>query len=204
MTANEILKLEVYNLALSHLGMGKISSLTGADPSTIACNMYYEPCLNDMFREHEWCFARVQQAMTDYTGDVPLGHTYAYDYPTLNAATVWTVFNEGCADDKHSQDFSSFYVPEENKRIIVTELEDAVMEYTYLVSEISIWDAKFKMALTYRLAASMAKVITGDPDKRGAELGMAYNSIISEAKRIGAIESPKKPKQVSGYQNARG
>jgi len=204
MTANEILQLQIYNLALSHLGMSPLTALTGTDPSTVACAAYFEPCRDDMFREHEWSFARVQAALVEYTGTVPLGWLYAYDYPTVNAATVWTVFNEGCADTKHEQDFSTFYIPTDAKKVIVSDLEDAYMEYTYIVEDIAIWDAKFFMALTYRLAASMAKVLTGDADNRGALLGQAYNSIISEAKRIGAMEDIKTPKQTSSYQNARG
>ena len=205
MTANEILQLKLYNLALNHLGMKSIGNLTGSDPSTVACNLYFEPCRDDILREHEWSFAVVQEAMVAYTGTVPLGFLFAYDYPTTNAATVWTVFNEGCADDKAKTDFKTFYLPSLAKKILCCDIEDAYMEYTYIVTDISMWDAKFFLAVSYRLAASIAKGLTGDPTGAiSMALSQTYNNLISEAKRIGAIEDTKKPKQTSGYQAARG
>lgn len=120
-----------------------------------------------------------------------------------NVATVWHVFDESTADKKDEQDFAVFLIPgSTDRRIICTNLDDAYMEYTFIVNDTTLWDAKFVMAMGYRLAASAALLLPADP-KKGEGLMNAYNAIIAEAKRISATERIKKPSTTSGYQKAR-
>src|SRR6185436_9805822 len=109
---------EISNMALLHLGQRKIGSLSGTDPSATAINQFLEQARDDVFREYEWPFASVQQPLSQSIQTVPLGWTYAYDYPVDNIATVWTVFNETTATDKYSQDFEVLYIPETATKII--------------------------------------------------------------------------------------
>jgi len=133
---------------------------------------------------------------------------YSYDYPTENIATVWSVFNEGTYDDKDGQDFEVFYntshvTLNSATRIICSDCDDAYYEGTYIVTDPTIWDMKFYLSVSYKLAAAMAGVLTGDTEK-GLKLMQVYNAILGEAKRIGASEQKKKPPRKSSYQSARG
>jgi hypothetical protein len=198
-------QLNLFNLALQHVGMKKITSTTGTDPSTVACNNYYEPCRDDLFREWKWPFANVQDTLVTTNASqaaVPLGWTYSYDYPTQNCATVWTVFNDDTYDHKEGQDFEVYCDPTGATRLICTDCDSAYYEYTRIITDPTFWDTKFYIALSYRLAASIAHVLLGDADK-GFTLMQVSNAYISDAKRISSYERKKKPQQKSGYQECR-
>jgi len=193
-------KIEICNLALSHLGMQGITSITESNPSAIACNNFFDKCRDDVFSEYRWPFATVREALV-LASDEVLGWTYIYVYPT-KASTVWYVFDEGTVDTRHEQEFEVMYIPASDRRVICSEAQYAYAEYTYQVADTTIYSPKFVIALSYRLAASMAHTLTGDASI-GLKLMDVYNAILSEAKRIGYSERIKKPSQTSSYQNAR-
>lgn len=195
-------QLEIANLALSHLGMRKISDLTGTDPSTIAVNDFFEICRDDLFREFKWPFATSLADLSADSSQTLAGWEYTYAYPTLSAATIWSVFDDSTADQRHEQDYEVFYDPVRASMVICSDLDDAICEYTAFVDNIALWDDKFIMALSYRLSASIAHTLTGDVDK-GLKLMQLSNAYVSEAKRIGHREQKKKPPQTSSYKNAR-
>lgn len=203
MTANETLQLNIYNLALRHLGLKKISSLTGTDPATTACNDFFVPCRDDVFSEHQWSFANVQATLNPSAVNVPSGWEHAYDYPTENCAAVWLVYNESTTDSKFDQDFETMYAPAADAKIICTNLSDALYEYTHIVTSITMWSAKFIMALSHRISAEIAPFLTGD-DKKALNEMQIYSAIIGEVKRIDAVGQIKKPAQSCPAQEARG
>ena len=190
-------------MALRHIGMRKIDAIDDTDPSAVACADFFEACRDDVLREHAWPFALVQQPLAQFAGDVPLGWNAAYDHPASNVAAIWYVFNQATATDKENQNFEVLYDQATNKKIIVSNLDAAYVEYTYIVTDTLVWDAKFDMAMTWRLAAEICPVLTGD-DEKALKLMQVYNAYISEAKRISASEKLRKPNQTSGYVKARG
>jgi hypothetical protein len=115
---------------------------------------------------------------------------------------VWSVFDESTYDNKDAQDFEIFYDPTTARKIICTDLDDAYYEYTYIVTDPTVWDAKFYMALSFKLAASMGHAL-GVPEKALTIL-QQYTMLLQEAKRIGSSEQKKKPPRKSSYQDARG
>ena len=195
-------QFEISNWALRHLGMKKIGSLAGTDPAAIACNDFFNPSRDDVFREFQWPFATVQQPLEQSGVTVPLGWTFTYTHPVNNVATVWSVFNLATQLTKDAQNFQIYYIPESNTKIIASNLESAYAEITYIVEDPLIWDAKFDMAMSYRLASAMAVALTGDASKATA-LAQVYYSLIAEAKRVSSNEKIRKPPQQSGYQSAR-
>jgi len=194
-------KIDIANMALTHLGMKVITSLAENTPSAIACNNFFAPCRDDVFRESRWPFATVSAPLVLVT-DTVIGWDYVYLYP-VNAATVWSVYDESTVDEKDSQEFEVFFIPGSNRRVIGSKLSYAYADYTYKVEDTSLYDPKFVMALSYRLAASMANTLTGSPEV-STQLMNVYNAILSEAKRVSGIEKRKKPTQKSSYQNSRG
>ncbi len=193
---------ELCNQALGHLGMRKISTLEGTDPSAVACNTFFEPARDDVFRECEWSFASVQQPLNQSIITAPLGWDYAYDYPTDNIATVWTVFDEATADDKYAQDFEVLYIPETGAKIIGSNLAGAYAGVTYIVTDSLVWDPKFDLMLSFKLAALICPSLTGDSDK-ALKVMDVYNMMLAETKRLNASEKMKKPKQNSQYIDGR-
>ncbi|NCB43094.1 MAG: hypothetical protein EOM59_10805 [Clostridia bacterium] len=197
-------KIDICNLALGHLGMRAITTTmltANTDPSAIACNNFYDPARDDTLSEISWSFATVREALT-VTTDTVLGWDYIYTYPK-NAMTVWCVFDESTVDEKYKQNFEVIYLPSSEKKVVCSDLSDAYSDYTYKVTDTTIYSPKFIMAMSYRLAAAMAHTLTGSVDV-GLKLVELHNSVISEAKRIGNVEKIRIPKQTSSYQSSRG
>lgn len=198
-------ELSICNLALQHIGQNKVTDVMLAadtDPSSVALNSYFDVCRDDVFREHRWPFAVAQDALVTLSSASVLGWGYVYEYPTQNAASVNYVFNETTVDDKQDQDFEVQYLPDDAVRVICSNCEDAYMEYTHIITDTSLWDPKFVMAFSYRLAAAITVALTGDAQK-ALSLTQMSNAIIAEAKRVSFAEQRKKPKQTSSYQNSR-
>lgn len=194
-------KVDIANLALNHLGMNNITNFTEGSPSSNAVNSFFIPCRDDVFREYRWPFATVREALT-LTNDVVLGYDYVYLYP-VRAATIWSVFDESTIDTKEDQEFEVIYVPDSNRRVVCTGFQSAYAEYTYKLEDTTLFDPKFVLALSYKLAGAMAHQLIGSPEV-GLKMGELYSGIISQAKTIGYTERLKKPTQISSYQNARG
>lgn len=200
--------LTVCNLALGHLGVPALtSSQLSANllPAAIACNTFFSITVDDLFSEFKWPFAdaAISLNLSSTTSLLDDQYPYVYDYPTTNCAAVWEVYNVATYDKKTEQDFETKYDADNSKRVICSELEEAIADITYPVTDTSIWSNKFKLALSYRLAAIMAIAVGAAADKALA-LAQVADMQLSNTKRIGASEQKKKPSFSSATQDARG
>lgn len=203
----------ICDLSLSHLGMKGLTTSLSADvaannPSAIAINKHWGPARNDVFSEFKWPFANVIQPMqmqVDVSED---------DYPewesffvyTLNAATIWNIFDESTVEEKEDNLFEVVYNIGLAVRVLccnLSTLNNAYCEYTHNVIDTTLWSPKFVMAFSYRLAAAICVALTGDAEK-ALKLMTIYNAYIHEAKRIASSEKKKKPGQTNSIVNSRG
>lgn len=203
----------ICNLALTHLGMKTITDLTAGvtanNPSALALNVQWGPSRNDVFREFRWPFATVHELIYNRT-DVSVSTEYpewefATTYPAA-AVTVWNVFDEFTADNKEQNQFEILYDVSLDERIVLCNLDtqnSAYVEYTYNVTDTLLWDTKFIMAFSYRLAAAICMTLTGD-EKKSLQLMQIYNAFIHETKRIAHGEKKKKPTQANPIVESRG
>lgn len=198
--------INICNIALKHLGMLEIGSLEDQTPQARACTRYFNIARTATLASHRWSFATVVEALTemdedDVSVDEQPDWTVFYEFPD-NALAVWNVFNEATTDDKEAQDFEVRYVPALAVKIICSDLDEAFVEYTYKVTDTTIYDNRFIDAFTYRLAALMAHDLTGDANM-GIKFMQMFTAAINEAKRLDASHKRKKPPQSSGYVNSR-
>jgi hypothetical protein len=198
-------QLQICNMALYHLGMQSVTALSDVgNPSVDACNVFYTPALDDIYREFGWPFATSRVLLTEVSNTAAsvIGWDYIYEYPDT-AANIFSVFDEGSVDTKEDQEFEVLYDPTTTERVICSNLEDAYAECSYKITDTTLFDPKFVLALTYKLAAMMAHQLVGGPDV-GLKMMELYSGVLSEAKRGSGKEKLKKPKQTSSYQNSRG
>lgn len=193
-------QVQIVNRALAHLGMNPITNIQSNDQSAIVANQFWEQCRDDVLSEHRWPFANVQIALALVSDEVE-GWEYVYGYPT-KCARLFNVFNEGNVSTKDIQEFEVVYIATSNKRVVCTNIDEAIGEYTYKVSDTTVWDSKFITAFSYRLASEMAHTLIGDVDK-GLKLMQVYNAFLSDAKRLSYQEKIKKPTRVSSAYDAR-
>lgn len=200
-------KLQIINMALSHLGQTKITQAqldAVVIPSAVSMDLFYEPCRDEVLGESPWPFATVTETLSAVSSSTltDCEYSYIYTYPTSTVSAIWYVFNEATFSDKEGQEFVVKYVPSLGERFIFSNLDEAIAEYSYKVTNPLLWSFKFIMAFSYRLAAETCVSITGDTGK-AIELMNVYNAALGEAKRVAATERVKKPKVSSKYIESR-
>lgn len=208
---------EICNMALAHLGLQPIEDISDTTKRAIACQQFFNNSRDDVFSEHRWPFCMTIETLSLKSYTFPQW-LYTYGYP-VNAVRVWTVFGLNGSlqvnpldnsmmpvnnlTEEESIEYETLYIPADNLNVIATNQANAYCRYSYVVADTTIWTPKFNMAFSYRLAAAMAHTLTGDVDK-GLKLMQLFQGFNSEEKRIGRVETKKKPDQVSGYQRSRG
>lgn len=193
-------QVEIVNIAMIHLGMNAITNIaeTG-NPSAEAANALWVTCRDEVLSENRWPFANTQGALATVSDEI-LGWEFCYGYPS-QAARVFYVYNEGTFDLKEQQAFEVVYIPSSNKRVICSNLELAYGEYTYKVSDTTLWDPKFVMAFSYNLASKLAHTLVDR--ETGLKMAQVYQALISDAKMLSYQEKIKVPSQNSETANSR-
>lgn len=191
---------DLCNLALNHIGMQPIQDISDNNDSAIACQTYWNPSRDDIFSEHKWGFASAQDVLVLVPNKV-LGWCYIYAYPS-NCARVWNVYNCQNVKEKEEQEFEAINIPSAGIKVICSNNCEAYADFTYIEEDPTLWDPKFGFAFSYRLAASIAKTLTGD-DEIAKNMMTVYNGMLNEAKRVGFAEKKKKPNNESGYVKSR-
>ena len=193
---------QLCNLALYHIGDNLIGDISDPVPEALACQQYWIPCRDDLFNEHEWGFAQAQIPLVLLANTTLAGWAYVYAYP-VQIAGVWSVYNPYNYNKKEEIEFDKYYIPGTGTQAIGSNEPYAICDATAIVVDPTIWDPKFALAFSYRLAASIAIPLTGDEAVAQTQMVLCL-AMINEAKRIGFNEKKKKPHQVHGYRDARG
>jgi hypothetical protein len=190
----------ICNLALSHIGSSAtISSLT-ADKSEEAfhCNLLYADSRDALLRAHQWGFAKRHLALSD-VGSPPGNWSYRYSYPN-DALYAREILQTDTAGDpiKFEIALNDAY----NSRVILTDQEDAVLVYTYKVTNPLTFDSLFVNALSWRIAADIAMPLTRDHDRMLSAYQM-YQVAINEAHAFNANESADDINREASWINGR-
>ena len=136
-----------------------------------------------------------------YTAYVPLHWLYSYDPPSTSVA-VWHVYNESTKDPEVGEEFRLIYDSVNDKEVIITNCSDAYVEYSYYVTNTSLFDSNFVTAMGYRLAAELAMGMLGLPEMAKA-MSDGYLAAVNDAERMSSYESNDKNPQKSSLLDAR-
>lgn len=179
----------ICNMALGHLKIGKqiANLLTDQSAEASACNLFYQTAKLLVFRDFKWPFATniVQLALIqtypfpNVNGDTEW--SYAYQYPA-DAANIVRILSGIRQDSRQSRTPYRVFVYQGTK-MILTDMQNAQMEYTTNNLKEDSFDPDFIMALSYRLAVYIApRVTAGDPFKLGAECMKFYMMELDSAR----------------------
>lgn len=177
-------QLNIINLALSHIAQTPVTAAQLIANNTVqsqAALRVWEFARKETLRAYNWGFAKTQEALAITTDYDPAVYTYAYIYPT-NCVAVRKVNVRTNLDDTISGKYEIMHDPTNDLQRIVTDIEDAYIEYTYDHDTPTLWDSAFVVAFAYRLAAEMAVPLNGNPNQAEAQVKLAGDAI-SEAKR---------------------
>jgi len=126
---------------------------------------------------------------------------FAYTYPS-NCVAMNLVYNEGTANKSKGEDFREVYDDVNNAKIIVTNCEDALGEYTFDLEDTTLYDAVFIKVFSYILAAGMCPALVSDDTLADKMLQLA-DVALNEGRRLNSYENRVSEEQKSSYEDAR-
>jgi hypothetical protein len=132
----------IVNSALIKIGADTITSLTDDSAEARAANAQYEKLRDEVLRAHPWNFAIARQSLARLAEAPPFGFTWQYQLPSDGLRVLF--MNDGRA---------AFEI--EGRRLLTDEGEAHVL-YVRRVTDPNEFDAMFREALAYRIAADLA------------------------------------------------
>ena len=185
---------EVVNITLGRIGITRrIANIeTDTSKEAVTARLHYDLALEETLRAFPWNFAQTAVALALTAEDVVIpGYEYQYQYPSgcLTAHMV-------CTEDGVRDTFTAWLQPWErsrlmppkypfrvalhpdgNRRVLLTDVEQAYLIYTARVTDTAAWDPLFMSAFCDRLGAELAMpLIEGANGKAMMQVAMArYN-----------------------------
>lgn len=188
--------VEICNIALSFIGTGEhIASLSENSNEADACDQFYEVALKEILREYPWPFAtkRAALAVVDEDPDDYDEWAYSYRYPSdcLFARRIAS----GVTPENYGSRIPFMLAQDSTGLLILTNEEDAYLEYTYYASTTAHFPSDFVVALAYRIAAYIAPRVSKDPGRLTPLVQMMYDKSLVKARKAGANEQKFTPNE---------
>lgn len=211
--------IDICNLALNHLGQASIEAFDDENERARRCSLLFNNVRDMVMRDANWNFTTVIAELERHEDeDVSVtGWGYVYQCPTdlLYVRKIYgddsSLFEIPSTSDSSfvlpvsnptPQEFRIVYLPDTDERVIVTNLEQAFIEYTSRMGNTSLYDPMFVKAMSYKLAEELAPVLNGD-DGKATKMAQNYLIAISEAKRVNGNETGVKTRRTSSFIDAR-
>lgn len=163
-------EVDIANLALARLGDdATVASIDPPEGSAQAehCQRFYPIARDSMLQSHDWNFATLREALA-LTSENAFNWQYAYTRPAL-ALNVLTVLPASASPEDDGVEFELSNTAS-GTQLILTDLEDATVRYTTLITNTNKFPPLFVDALGWLLAAHLAgSVIKGDAGRAEAK-----------------------------------
>jgi hypothetical protein len=159
-------KTSICNLALSHLAIGKgITNIeTDRNEEALASKSFYDIALQKVLRDGSWYFATRFIALSLIETNPNDEWSYSYRYPN-NCLRLMRILS-GTRNDTRQSAVPYKISSDNNGRIILTDKQNAEIEYIHEITDIRSFPPDFIIALSYLLAFYISPRITGG-DKFG-------------------------------------
>lgn len=162
-------QIDVYNLALSHVGVGtEVQSLTENTTEANVCRRFYEQTVNEMLRDFPWPFARRTALLAKVADDPTYEWAFAYRYPA-DCLKIRRIL--GVLRNENRADRVPYVIASDTTGLLIySDWADATngtyVEYTAALTDLALFPPDFVRAMSYLLASYIgARVTSGDPFK---------------------------------------
>lgn len=213
--------VDIVNMALTHIGQGKIATLNDATENARKANIVFTNCVKEVMRDCWWNFTTVIALLAlnaDQTTNAVAGWNYVYDIPS-DCLLVRKIYGESGPlfdlalpftpdnvtvpiTNPFTLPFRVLYSPTTTKKQIVCNINPVYIEYTAFIVDVTLWDADFIKALTFKLAAELGGILTGSRDKV-ADMKQNYVIAMSEAQKLNGNEDGVPRRQKNNFLDAR-
>jgi len=175
----------ICNLALGRLGSQRILDITEDSVEGRACALQYPMVRDELLRMHRWNFAIKRDTLTALASAPAFGWGKQYTLPS------------DCLRVLQLNAWEETEVPrkwEVEGRFLLTDEDTAQIKYVKRETDPAIYDSVFIAALSCKLAAMIAKDVTGS-STMATEALTEYERILGpNARRMDAHEGRKKRK----------
>ena len=192
--------LDIWNLALGHIGQGKIDSLTEDSVASIQCSIAWPFARGEALESSDWTFAKVRVALAKNSAAPAQGFLYAYTLPP----DFLTLCRQRANDPRVSpgivnttSSVSGDLIIENQKfNYVIEAIPDGtlcllinydnsnvalVIQYIRNEQSAARYSAHFCLTASYKLAALVAKVLTGSNRVRD-DMDRNYGRQLTKAK----------------------
>lgn len=187
---------EIANFALAHLKQGlTIASLSENSAEARACDAFFDAARDEILREFDWPFAtKIDTA--DLTSDADEAYNsewyYSYRYPS-DCLKLRRILS-GNRNETRQSAIAFRIIRDDDGLLILTDQEDAEIEYTMQNDTMAQWPIDACMALSYRLAMYIApRIITegGSAGQMAEIMSQMYRMSVNKARgTAGNEETP--------------
>ncbi len=156
---------EVCNMALSYLGEpGRLANVdTDTSREAELCRQFLPLARDELLERHPWDFALRSVKPTKRSASPRVDYKYAYDYYEGVASVLGLVRSDIDYNYKTmgttGQHEYSVELDDNGDRILLTDLDDALMLYVAKVTDPTKWSSVFTTALAWRLVFHIAGAI---------------------------------------------
>lgn len=167
--------LQICNIALGRLGAASILDLNAAQKEAQACKLFYQTAIDEVLRTHPWNFAIRRQTLT--ADLVEPSHGWAVGY----------LLPEDCLRVLDLNDLGRYSDPppwQIEGRLLLCDRDEAHIRYISRDTDPLNYDALFVQAAAAKLAALIAKKITGSDTIAQAQL-TEYEKLYGPHARFG-------------------
>ena len=183
---------EICNQALRHLGVSKtIANLeTSQESEAATCRAFYETTRDATLRDFNWPFATkiIELGLVEENPNDEW--TYAYRYPSdcINFRRL----QSGIRNETSAQRIPYKISRDDAGRLIFTDQQNAVAEYTMRITAAEEFTPDFVLALSFHLAMYIGPQINGAENTQAIErCERMYNFLMSKAQaQAGNEEQP--------------
>ena len=154
----------IYNLALNAVGArSNVASPSEVSREAEVCKLWYDTVRDQVLAGAVWPEATkiaYLALLNDNTGiaawviaNARPGYEFAYAYP------------QDCVRPQYLTDFQRFLITQYagTKRVVATNVENAILTYTQRLEDVTQWSPDLKMAIVYGLAANICMPLSGKP-----------------------------------------
>ncbi|MBE7705427.1 MAG: hypothetical protein E7Z90_06435 [Cyanobacteria bacterium SIG29] len=177
-------KAKIFNMALKNLRVSvSIQSANQSDKNVTVLNEFFDCAKEQVLKDFDWNFANGYRELS-LTGNIPQNpkFLYEFDYPNdcLFAREIIPY---------SSNDIVEFEVAsnEKGQKVINTNITPAILRYTKLITNETLFSTEFVMALSWYLAFLSAPAICGNRAIQSDCLTI-YTSMLAKAKALNASE----------------
>ena len=158
-------QIDIFNLALANIGSGaSVSSPDERSPERITCSRWYDLAVETVLADFPWRFATTEVDLANI-GDPPMNWEYRYRYPN-DCLRAMRIIVPGVRNPQRDQeiDFEVQYDPA--GRSIVTDQEDARLQYIVRINSAERFPPQFVEVLALKLASMIVMQLADDRTKK--------------------------------------